>query len=104
LVSIDAEYSSKGLMTVVVSLDRPTFAENQIPEFLRQYGAQMPSYVLDFWSRGERTRAIRRIAPDYRGGIPFTVLFDSNGRIAYTRTGIFDPKTLRREIDKSLAR
>ena len=104
LVSIDDDYSAKGLVTVVVSLDRPTFAENQIPQFMGQYGAKMPSYVLDFWSRNERTRAIRRIAPDYRGGIPFTVLFDRNGKISYSRTGIFDPKALRGKIDEALAK
>lgn len=102
LVSIDNDYSTKGLVTVVISLDRPTFAEMQIPEFLGQYGAKMPSFVLDFWTRNERTRAIRRVAPNYRGGIPFTVLFDRNGKIVYQRTGIFDPKTLRVEIDKAL--
>lgn len=103
LVSIDDEYTSKGLVTVVISLDRPTFAEMQIPEFLGQYGAKMPSFVLDYWTRNERTRAIRRVAPNYRGGIPFTVLFDRNGKIAYQRTGVFDPKILREEIEKALA-
>ena len=104
LVAIDGDYRERGLITVVVSLDRPTFAERQVPEFLRQYGAKMPSVVMDFWKSEERTRAIRRAIPGYQGGIPHTVLFDGDGKVAFRKTGIFDPEVLRAEIEKVLPR
>jgi thiol-disulfide isomerase/thioredoxin len=104
LVAIDGDFKDRGLITVTVSLDRPTFAERQVPEFLRQYGATMPSVVLDFWNRAERNRAIRKVVPGYQGGIPHTVLFDGDGKVVYRKTGIFDAKVLRGEIEKVLPR
>ena len=73
-----------------------------VPEFLAQYKATMPSYLLDFWERRDKARSIRQIAPGFRDGYPMTLLFDSGGRLVYSKVGRIDPKILRAKIEKVL--
>lgn len=104
LVAIDAEYGPQGLVSVVVSFDNPSLAETRVPEFLSQYEAKMKAVVIDSWDRGEKGRLIRKIAPLYRGGIPFTVVFDAGGKIVFQKTGVFDPEELKAAIEKTITK
>jgi len=46
--------------------------------------------------------AIASISKNYQGALPFTILFDGKGEIAYTKQGKIDAAVLRGEIEKLL--
>src|SRR4028119_1028226 len=46
LVQIDSDFRKKGLSFVVVSVDNVALIDTRVPEFLRQYNATMPSYLI----------------------------------------------------------
>lgn len=102
LVKIDEDFRSKGLTFNIVSVDNPTLVEDQVPEFLRQYGARMPSYLIDAWKRPEKAKIIRKISPRFMDGYPFTVLFDRNGKVVYQKSGVVDETVLRKQIKNVL--
>lgn len=104
LVQIESEYRDRNLKVVLISLDRPSFAESLVPEFLRQYGITFPSYILDFWNRRERNRAIGRVVSGFNGGLPLTVLLDEHGKRVFTHTGVFEEAALRKQIEEKLSK
>ncbi len=101
LVEIDKDYREKGLNFVIVSIDDFGIIDTRIPEFLAQYEAKMPSFLIDLDDAGT-LKAIRRIAPRFSGTYPLTLLFNSKGKLVYQKTGVVDPKILRAQIDKVL--
>lgn len=103
LVRIDADYRPKGLDFAIVSLDNPGANEMIVSGFLRSYGSTMPSYLIDLPTRAEIERAVRRVAPRSRGGLPLTLLFNAKGKLVYQKAGVVDAKILRSKIDKALA-
>ncbi len=102
LVKIDAEYRARGLDFAIVSLDNPGANEMIVSGFLRSYGSTMPSYLIDLPTRGEIERAVRRIAPRSRGGLPLTLLFNAKGKLVYQKDGVVNAKILRAKIEKVL--
>jgi thiol-disulfide isomerase/thioredoxin len=103
LVKIDADYRAKGLNFVVVSVDNPSFIDNKVPEFLQQFNAPMPSYLMFIpGGRREIAKAVRQIAPTFRDVYPLTLLFDTSGKLVFQKIGRVNPKLLRTEIDKIL--
>lgn len=101
LVEIDGDYREKGLDFVIVSVDDFGMIDSRIPEFLEQYQAKMPSFLIDLDS-AETVKAIRRIAPRFSGSYPLTLLFNARGKLVYQKTGVVDPKILRAQIEKVL--
>lgn len=102
LVEIDNEYREKGLNFVIVSVDKFAVIETRVPEFLQQYEAKMPSYLLDAETDRQKLRAIRQIAPKFSGNYPFTLLFNANGKLVYQKSGVINAKILKLEIEKVL--
>lgn len=102
LVKIDADYREKGLDFALVSVDSLGLIRTTVPEFLRQHKATMPSYLLDYPTRREVTRAVRQIAPAFSDRYPLTLLFDAKGKLVYQKIGVISPKILRTQIDKVL--
>lgn len=102
LVEIDEKYRSKGLTFNIVSVDNPTFIFEQVPEFLGQYGATMPSFLLDSWKRNEKAKIVRKIAPKFADRYPFTILFDRKGKIVYQKSGVVEVEMLKKQIEKVL--
>jgi thiol-disulfide isomerase/thioredoxin len=98
LVKIDAEYRARGLEFAVVSLDNLGAIDYPVADFLRVYRSTMPSYLLDLPAPVQTDRAIRRIAPRSRGGLPLTLLFNAKGKLVYQKTGVIDPQILRAKI------
>ncbi len=76
--------------------------DTQVPEFLKQYEAVMPSYLLNYPTRKEIAKAVRQIAPRFPDTYPLTLLFDTKGRLVYQKVGVINAKLLRKEIDKIL--
>ena len=79
LVEIDADYRAKGLDFVLVSVDDFAIIDTRVPEFLEQYEATMPSYLIDLPTRAKIAKAVRQIAPKFPDRYPTTLLFDANG-------------------------
>lgn len=98
LVKIDDEYYGK-IDFITVSLDFMEELDTGVPKFLTEMKAGMPTYLLI--SADENT-LISSISADWKGGLPFTILYNSKGDVAFTRQGKVDPDTLRGEIEKTL--
>ncbi len=99
LVKINAEFHSKGLNFSLVSLDDVEDIKTEVPKFLREMRSTMPVYLLKTEDEGE---AIKSVAPEWSGGLPFTALFDANGKLVYSKMGKVNPEILRAEINKLL--
>lgn len=98
LVAIDREFNGK-IDFITISLDDPEDIATRVPQFLASMKAEMPAYLLSVSDEGE---IISLISPDWHGGMPFTALFSTDGKLAYFREGKIVPETLRREIAKVL--
>jgi len=96
LVKIDNEYKGK-IDFVTVSLDDLTDINTAVPKFLGEMKADMPTYLL---KTDDESAAISSIAKDWSGGLPFTILYNEKGEIAYFRQGKVIPATLTAEIAK----
>jgi hypothetical protein len=66
---------------------------------LSKMNAKMPAYFL---KTSDEETLIGEISEDWQGGLPFTLLYDSAGKIVYSRQGTIKPEILRKEIDKNL--
>jgi thiol-disulfide isomerase/thioredoxin len=96
LVLLDADY--KGRVDVVtVSLDDLAEINRDVPKFLGEMKASMPAYLLKV---EDENAVINSITADWQGGLPFTILYNEQGEIAYFKQGKFKPLELRAEIDK----
>ena len=100
LVKIDHEFRQRGLDFVTISLDDLAEIKRDVPKFLAAMKAEMPAFLL---KTADEDAAIQLVAPDWRGGLPFTILLDSAGKIAYSRMGVVKPDILRLEIEKVLS-
>jgi len=83
LVKIDQEYRGK-IDFVTVSLDEVADKDTLVPQFLAEMKAQMPPYLL---VTDNEEAAMAVVSKDWTGGLPFTILFDAKGGIAYSRQG-----------------
>ena len=100
LVKIDKEYKSKGLDFITISLDDLADIKTAVPKFLRQMKATMPAYLLNVEDQSE---AIAIVSADWGGGLPATFLFDANGQIVFSKTGLVRPDELKEAINKVLS-
>jgi thiol-disulfide isomerase/thioredoxin len=106
LVKIDADYRARGLDVIAVSLDELADIKTAVPKFLAGVKAEMPSYLLTVNDEAAFFESITSATgkpEDAIVGLPITVVFDRNGKIAYKRLGKFKTETLRAEVEKTLA-
>ena len=96
LVKIDAEYRGK-IDFFTVSLDFIEELERDVPKFLSEMKAEMPAYLL---ISTDESALISTIAKDWSGGLPFTILYNEKGEIAYFRQGKIKHEILQAEIEK----
>ena len=96
LVKFDADYKGK-IDFITISLDDLAEINRDVPKFLSDMKAEMPSYLLKV---EDESATIGLIAKDWQGGLPFTILYNENGEIAYFRQGKVKIDALRGEIDK----
>lgn len=83
LVKIDQEYRGK-IDFVTVSLDELADKDTLVSQFLTEMKAQMPPYLL---VTDNEEAAITVVSKDWAGGLPYTILFDQKGGVAYSRQG-----------------
>lgn len=90
----------KGRVDVVtVSLDDPMEVDTAVPQFLSSMGAWMPAYLL---STPDEDTVITSVSKEWGGALPFTVIFDSNGKMTYQKLGKFRPEVLTAAINRTL--
>ena len=97
LVKIDNDYRGKNLDFVAVSLDDLADKDGDVVKFLTEMKATMPAYLL---KTDDEEAAIKAVAPDWRGGLPFTILYDASGKAVYSKMGGVKADVLRKEIEK----
>lgn len=98
LVKIGADYKDK-IDLITISLDELSEIDKDVPKFLAEMKATTPAYLLKVPDEGA---AIAVVSKDWQGGLPFTILFNSNGEAIYGKQGKFDTAFLRNEIEKAL--
>ena len=99
LVKIDADYRGK-IDFITVTLDEPEDIKGAVPKFLNEMKAQMPAYLL---VAKDESATITSVAKDWTGGLPFTILYNDKGELAYFRQGKVKVDLLRAELDKIAA-
>jgi len=97
LVKIDAEYRPKALDFVTVSLDEVDKIKTDVPQFLDQMKATMPSYLLNV---ADPEPAINAVDPQWQGDLPATFLYNAKGEVVYKHFGRVDATDLRAAIEK----
>ena len=98
LVRIDAEYKGK-IDFITISLDDLAEIGRDVPKFLVSMKAEMPAYLLKV---ADESVVISSIAKDWNGGLPFTILYNEKGEIAYFKQGKVKTDVIKPEIDKLL--
>lgn len=99
LVEIDREYRGR-IDFITISLDDPVEIKRDVPKFLREMKASMPTYLL---RTADENAVIGSISNEWTGGLPFTVLYDAEGRVAHVRQGRVKLPVLRERLDSLLA-
>lgn len=97
LVKIDSEFRPRGLDFVTITLDDLAEIKRDVPIFLLEMNATMPAYLLKVADEG---KVISAIAPDWRGALPLTLLFDADGKLVYSIAAPIKPAILKAEIEK----
>lgn len=98
LVRINTDYKDK-IHFITISLDDLAELKRDVPRFLSEMKADMPAYLLKVPDEGA---AITSVYKEWTGGLPFTILFDRDGKIVYSRQGKVVPATLIGHLDRLL--
>jgi len=101
LVRLDRELRERGVRFIGISADDPEDLQTKVIPFLRNQQASYPNFIQQVDDPQEMIDVVRK---DWPGTLPATFVYDPNGRMVYTRLGIFDREVLRREIEKVLPR
>jgi thiol-disulfide isomerase/thioredoxin len=96
LVKLDTDYKGR-IDFITISLDDLAEINRDVPKFLAEQKAEMRAYLLKVADEGA---VISAIAKDWSGGLPFTILYNEKGEIAYFRQGKVKIDVLKAEIDK----
>ena len=98
LVKLDAEYKGK-IDFITISLDDLAEIRRDVPKFLVSMKAEMPAYLLKV---ADESAVISSIAKDWNGGLPFTILYNEKGEVAYFIQGKVKMDVMKAEIEKLL--
>jgi thiol-disulfide isomerase/thioredoxin len=96
LVKINTDFKGK-IDFITVSLDDLADMNTAVPQFLKEMKAEMPAYLL---VTPDEEAAISSVSKDWSGGLPFTMLVDTDGSTAYFRQGKIKPDILRGALSK----
>ena len=97
LVKIDADYRAKNLNFVTVSLDDVSEIGTEVPKFLKEMKATMPTVLLNV---PDPEPAIKAVDATWTGQLPATFLYDKEGKVVFRQFGKIKPDELRAAIDK----
>ena len=94
LVKIDEEFKGK-IDLITISFDDLADIKTHVPKFLQDMDAKMPAFLLH---TPNESAAISMVSKNWKGNLPMTVLFNSDGSISYERNGKIRPEILRENI------
>ena len=94
LVEIDNEFKGK-IDFITITLDDLAEIDRDVPKFLAEMKATMPTYLL---RTTDENGVIGSISKEWTGGLPFTVLYDEKGDVAHARQGKIKPDVVRAKI------
>lgn len=96
IVQLAKRYRSQGLKLVAVSVDEQ---RGDLEEFLRPYNADIvfPAYLM-IGPEQEFRRGLRTLGANFQGGIPYTAVYDRNGKLVTEWTGSRDMEHFERVV------
>lgn len=83
LVELDKKFKGK-IDFITISLDDPAEIDRDVPKFLAEMKAEMPTYLL---RTPDENAVIASISKDWAGGLPFTVLYNEKGELIHFKQG-----------------
>lgn len=95
LVKFNKEFSGK-IDFITISLDDLAEINRDVPKFLTEMKADMPAYLL---KTIEESDAIASVSKDWKGGLPFTILYTEKREAIYTRQGKVKLDDLRSKLN-----
>lgn len=98
LVELDREYKGK-IDFITISLDDVENIATTVPKFLSSMRSEMPAYLL---KTSDESGVIAGITTEWHGGMPFTALYQPDGKLAYFREGKVVIAKLKDELNKLL--
>ena len=98
LVKISKEYEGK-INVITISLDDLAEINRDVPKFLIEMKAEMPTYLL---YTNKESEVISSISKDWQGGLPFSILYDGKGEIVHTKQGKIKPEVVKAKINDIL--
>lgn len=98
LVKIDEDFRGK-IDFITITLDDPAEKTRDVPAFLTEMKAKMPTYLL---YTSKENEVIGAISKDWSGGLPFTVLFNEKREVVFTKQGKIKPEELTGKINELL--
>jgi thiol-disulfide isomerase/thioredoxin len=99
LVKVDADYRSKGLNFIAISLDDIGDIKTAVPKFLNEMKATMPVVLLNV---NDPEPAIKMVDAAWDGQLPATFLYGKDGKVVFKHFGRIDATELRAAIDKEV--
>lgn len=97
LIAVYNEFQPKGVEFITVSTDSSSESKKVSP-LLQEMRAEMPAFLLDVKNK----YTMFSLMPFWSGSLPFLVLYDTNGKVSYAKSGIVDTKILKSEIELAL--
>ncbi len=98
LVEIDKQFKGK-IDFITITLDDLAEINRDVPKFLIEMKAEMPTYLLH---TNKENEVIASVSKDWQGGLPFTIFYDANGKVLHTRMGKIKPEIVKAKINESL--
>lgn len=95
-VKMSADYKDK-LDIITISMDDLAEINREVPKFLSKVNAEMPAYLL---KATDDDAAMKVIDTTWQGGLPYTMLINTDGTIVYKQQGKIKAETVRGEIEK----
>lgn len=99
LVKFAGEYKGR-VDFITISLDDLAEIRRDVPKFLASMKADMPAYLL---KTPDEDAAITSLSLPWHGALPFSVLYNEKGEVAYVRPGKIKPADLKAELEKLLS-
>ncbi|MDB5136016.1 MAG: alkyl hydroperoxide reductase/Thiol specific antioxidant/Mal allergen, partial [Mucilaginibacter sp.] len=101
-ININRMYRRRDFEMITISADDPA-KMNKALKFLQQAQASTTNYI---FNTDDKYKLINAIDPKWQGALPYTLLIEPGGKIAYAKEGIIDPGELKKLIvdDKYIGR
>ena len=101
LVKLDEDYRGKNFNFVTVSLDDVSDLRTEVPKFLKEMKATMPTVLLNV---NDPAPAIKAVDAVWDGQLPATFLYDKDGKVVFRHFGRIKPDELRAAVEKEVSR